>query len=218
MRYTIEIGIITLVLVLFAHFLYGAKGNPFIGKYYATIFAVTFLYVPVLVLWLKKRRIDFLDNSFSAFFKGVAYFIGTVLVVYPPYILGAHFWMTVVDHRPNFHLAPFPDWWQTCIFQVLLIALPEEFFFRGYMQGTLNKVFIKTRRIFGANISWALPVTSLVFAFSHSFVHYAWWHFAIFFPSLLFGWLKEKTGSITAPILFHAFANVMSDWIIRSYY
>ncbi|PIR16485.1 MAG: hypothetical protein COV46_08080 [Deltaproteobacteria bacterium CG11_big_fil_rev_8_21_14_0_20_49_13] len=213
-----EVGLTTVLLIVFARFLYSSQNVPFVGKYYATIFAVSFLYVPVMVLWLRKRPIDFLDNSFGMFLKGVVYFIVTALIVYPPYLLCAHFWMTWVYGHQNFVIAPFPDIWKIAVFQVLLVALPEEFFFRGYMQTTLDRVFPKKWRILGANLGWAWIITCAVFAFSHSFVHYAWWHFSIFFPALLFGWLREKTGSITAPVLFHALANVASDWINRSYF
>ncbi|HPQ81946.1 MAG TPA: CPBP family glutamic-type intramembrane protease, partial [bacterium] len=42
-------------------------------------------------------------------------------------------------------------------------------------------------------------------------------HFSIFFPALVFGYLRERTGSITAPALFHAASNILMDWIARSY-
>ncbi|MBI2091995.1 MAG: CPBP family intramembrane metalloprotease [Deltaproteobacteria bacterium] len=218
MKYLIEVGIVVLLLTLFARVLHGWKNVLLISKYYATIFAVAFLYVPIAVMWIKKRQMDFLDTSVSMFVRGIIFFALTALIVFPPYALGAHLWMMFIWGRQGFSAAPFPDLWQTVVFQILLIALPEEFLFRGYMQGTLNKVFTGRKRFFGASIGWALPITSVVFAFAHSFVHYEWWHFSIFFPALLFGWLREKTGSITAPILFHAASNILSDWIARSYF
>ena len=218
MNLILETGIITAVLVVFARILYGAQGFPIINEYYATIFAVAFLYVPILVLWRRGRKVDFIDDSARSFLKCVWYFVLAAVIVFPPYLICAHFWMIWVYGREGFHLAAFPDFWKTAVFQVLLIALPEEFFFRGYMQTTLNRIFGRPLKFFGANIGLALPITSVVFAFSHSFVHYAWWHFSIFLPALLFGWLRERTGSITAPILFHALSNIISDWVVRSYY
>ena len=34
-------------------------------------------------------------------------------------------------------------------------------------------------------------------------------HLAVFFPSLVFGWLRERTGTIVAPTLYHAACNIM---------
>lgn len=218
MKRFFEVIVVTAILVFLARFLYGSQNILFIGQYYATIFAVLFLYVPVLILWRRKEKIDFIDRSLKDFLKGLSYFLITSLIVFPPYLLCAHFWMVYVEGSVGFVAAPFPDIWQTIIFQILFVALPEEFYFRGYMQGTLNSVFGRPLRFLWVNIGWSILVTSVIFAFSHSVVHYAWWHFSIFFPALLFGWLREKTGSITAPVLFHAACNVVSSWIITCYH
>ena len=63
-------------------------------------------------------------------------------------------------------------------------------------------------RILGADLGWGWIVTCVLFAFGHSIVQLQWWHFAIFFPSLVFGWMRARTGGIVAPALFHAWANI----------
>ncbi|MBI3540840.1 MAG: CPBP family intramembrane metalloprotease [Deltaproteobacteria bacterium] len=88
--------------------------------------------------------------------------------------------------------------------QLFVVALPEEFFFRGYLQTILRRKY---------RLQVAIPIASLLFAFSHSVIALQWWHFAIFFPALVFGWLREKTGGLVAPILFHALSNVAVFWI-----
>lgn len=217
MRYILEVGATTVILMVFARFLYGVQNLPFISRYYAVIFASAFLYVLVAVMLIRKRPFDFIDRSLRMFMNGVAYFTVSSLIVFPLYLIGAHIWMIYVFGKHGFHLAAFPGIWMV-LSQVLLVALPEEFFFRGYMQTTLDKVFPKKWRVLGADLGWGWIITCIVFAFSHSFVHYAWWHFSILFPALLFGWLRERTGSITAPVLFHALSNVMSDLVARSYF
>jgi hypothetical protein len=47
-----------------------------------------------------------------------------------------------------------------------------------------------------------------LFAFGHSLVQVQWWHFAIFFPSLVFGWMRARSGGVLAGAFFHAWANV----------
>ncbi len=217
MKRILEIAIVTAVLIALTKFLYDLQNIPFIAKYYSTIFAVLFLYVPMMMLWLRHEQIDFIDNSFLMFGKGLLTFIVVSLIVFPAFFLCAHYWEIWVYGKAGFRAAPFGDFFKFSAFQMLLVALPEEFFFRGYFQGTLNKVLTKRWRLFGASIGWSLLITAIVFAFAHSFVHYQWWHFSIFFPALVFGWLRERTGSITASVLFHTASNVVSDWIVRSY-
>ncbi len=218
MKKLAEVAIVTVLLVGFARFLFGVQDVAIIGKFYATIFAVTFVYVPALVLWKTGRRVDFIDSSLAQFSRGVAYYAVSALIVLPPFLILSHYWMKIVFGYTGFEVTMFPELGRTIVFQLLFIAFPEEFFFRGYMQPTLESLFKKKWRIFGVELGWGWIITCVIFAISHSFVRYQWWHFSIFFPALLFGWLRAKTGSITAPVLFHATSNILSDWILRSYF
>jgi uncharacterized protein len=96
----------------------------------------------------------------------------------------------------------------TIAHQVLYVAIPEEFFYRGYLQTRLNELHPRKFLIFGVPIGWGALIASLLFAFGHSLVQFQWWHFAIFFPSLIFSWMREKTGGVVAGALFHASCNV----------
>lgn len=60
----------------------------------------------------------------------------------------------------------------------------------------------------GADLGWGWILATLLFAFGHSLVSPQWWHFATFFPGLVFGWMRQRTGGIVAGALFHAWANV----------
>jgi membrane protease YdiL (CAAX protease family) len=62
-----------------------------------------------------------------------------------------------------------------------------------------------------------VPLTCLIFAASHSIIAFRWWHFAIFFPSLVFGWLRDRTGGLVAPVLFHAASNLAMRHIGQLY-
>ena len=63
-------------------------------------------------------------------------------------------------------------------------------------------------KVLGANVGWGLVLTCLLFAFGHSLIAPQWWHAFIFFPSLVFGWMRAKTGGPMAGALFHAWCNV----------
>jgi membrane protease YdiL (CAAX protease family) len=40
---------------------------------------------------------------------------------------------------------------------------------------------------------------------------------AVFFPSLVFGWLRARTGGVGAAIAFHALCNLFSESLMRGY-
>ncbi|MHB8882238.1 MAG: CPBP family glutamic-type intramembrane protease [Thermodesulfovibrionales bacterium] len=84
--------------------------------------------------------------------------------------------------------------------QLVLVALPEEVFFRGYLQESV-----------GNTLEGALLV-SLLFAAAHL---PAFWFYKdasallTFFPSLVMGGLYMRTSSVLPPLLFHFLANVV---------
>jgi membrane protease YdiL (CAAX protease family) len=69
----------------------------------------------------------------------------------------------------------------------------------------------------GAQLGWSTPVTSAVFALGHFLTEPHPQRLAVFFPSLLFCWLRSRTGGIGAAILLHAMANLFSSTLGRSY-
>jgi hypothetical protein len=71
--------------------------------------------------------------------------------------------------------------------------------------------------LFGATVGPGLLMTCIIFAFGHSIVEFQWWHFAIFVPSLAFGWLRAKTGDVMAGAFFHAWCNIMATILEKLY-
>lgn len=188
------------------------------ASWFAAVVPVLLLYGPFLWMAWKKRPIDFLDRSLNQFAKGFAAFLISVLIVFPPYLFLAHLWMLHVFDFEKFAPASWMALTENLWYQLLVVALPEEFYFRGYLQTTLKKVFQPRWKILGVSLGWEWLLTALIFAFAHSVIQLKWWHFSIFFPALLFGYLRERTGSITAPILFHAFSNCFMNWFAKSYF
>ena len=95
-------------------------------------------------------------------------------------------------------------------YHLFFVAIPEEMFYRGYLQTRLQELWPAKTRAFGALVGRGVVVTSLLFAFGHSIVELQWWHFAIFAPSLVFGWLRNRSGDIIAGAFFHAWCNVLA--------
>jgi uncharacterized protein len=81
----------------------------------------------------------------------------------------------------------------------------EEVFFRGFLQSNLLDTQRGKRRRYG--VSLANLATSILFAALHFLHHPPVWALAVFFPSLLFGWMRERYGSVYPSFLLHAAFN-----------
>jgi membrane protease YdiL (CAAX protease family) len=138
------------------------------------------------------------------------------MLVFPAFIAGFYFW-----HRPvlDFRLE-LPDALPSYLLtQIVVVALPEEALFRGYFQGRGRECFTTRTRLLGARLSvpaWLLQ--SLLFALLHVATDLRPTRLAVFFPGLLFGWLREFRGGIGAAIILHALCNLLADVLARSWF
>jgi membrane protease YdiL (CAAX protease family) len=116
----------------------------------------------------------------------------------------------VVDSTP--YKTQRSPWWWLAMFgaQLVMVAIPEEWFYRGFVQKRLHEAWSGRRRILGVELGWGWVVSSALFAIGHLVLDPRPSRLAVFFPSLLFGWMRAKTGSILSSALFHAACNV---WI-----
>jgi membrane protease YdiL (CAAX protease family) len=101
--------------------------------------------------------------------------------------------------------------------QLLMIALPEEAFYRGYLQTRLDEALPRRVRIAGAEVGYSLLVTSALFAVGHVATIPSAQRLAVFFPSLAFGWLRARTRGVGASIGYHALCNVFSELLGHGY-
>jgi membrane protease YdiL (CAAX protease family) len=93
------------------------------------------------------------------------------------------------------------------VFASLLLWQPfiEELLFRGLIQGYLARTESGART--RAGISLANIATSCVFVLAHLVNQPPAWALAVFFPSLLFGYFRDRTVSIWPSLLLHASFN-----------
>jgi len=138
-----------------------------------------------------------------------------LLVVAPGYTVGFVLW-----HRPEqpFELGraffldhgPAGLWslLDLALGHLLVVALPEEAFFRGYLASALDRRYVPKLTLWGAQLGPGLFWTSVLFALGHFLSIPDPGRLAVFFPSLLFGWLRAKTGGIGASIVCHALCNL----------
>ena len=103
-------------------------------------------------------------------------------------------------------------WWlELLAMQLILVALPEEWFYRGYLQARLDEGHPRRWRVLGANVGIGWLLGSALFALGHLVLDARVERLAVFFPSLLFGWLRARTGSIMTSTIFHALCNVLAQ-------
>jgi hypothetical protein len=122
------------------------------------------------------------------------------------------------DGRYRIGLTP---WWLLAfaLVHLLLVAFPEEFFYRAMLLPALGATEVGARAVSLGPISLtaANVATSLLFALAHFAVGLDPSRLAVFFPSLVFGLLRERTGTITGGIVYHAFCNVLLQVVSLQY-
>ena len=101
--------------------------------------------------------------------------------------------------------------WLLALSQILIVAVPEEVFFRGYLLSRFEDRFPSRHRLWGAAVGWPLFLTSVLFAFGHFLVDFQPARLAVFFPALAFGWMRSRSGSVAPGAVFHALCNLLSE-------
>ena len=144
--------------------------------------------------------------------------VGVAAVVAVPFFFGWRAWWAHATPLLTFSLALDP--WEAAnelLGQVFVIALPEEAFYRGYLQTQLDEVWPPRWRVFGARIGPGLVACAAIFAIGHIVTVHLPTRLAVFFPALLFGWLRSRTGGIGASVAFHVICNLYSQALGRGY-
>jgi hypothetical protein len=183
---------------------------------------VGFLYLPVISM--DRRHEDYADLGLSTLTIGrdLLQFLAVGAVIFPLFI-GAYVaftqaftvlpaeWVklfTPYAAMPTFHFK-WPDrFLEWSVDQLFVVALPEEFFYRGFVQTRLRDAWPKGRLFLGARLGPAFWVTALLFALGHLAIFQVW-RLAVFFPALLFGWMRERSGSVVGAALLHASSNLL---------
>ena len=111
-----------------------------------------------------------------------------------------------------------PDELYLALSLLLLVALPEEWFFRAYLMVRLQ-AFFKDRNTSNLVAIWGANITSsALFALMHTPTQ-GLFGLSVFFPSLVFGWVFQKSKNLILVILLHAISNLLfllylKKWIV----
>lgn len=93
----------------------------------------------------------------------------------------------------------------------VFVGFGEELLFRGYVQSRLNQVFAKKFSLFGIQFGWGLIIAAVFFGLIHAFnTNEPSWAWALFpIPlGILFGFIREKEGSIVACAMLHGLVDL----------
>lgn len=205
---------------------------PWIGRNVKAIAAALFLFLPSRSLrrsgetWDDIAVPDLPWRSHEArrrFFVDLRWGLGAFLLLAPLVVVGFYAMLWSIPHLPDWlrYWIPYqrtptsptltlPDGMLLlCLDQLLVVALPEEVFFRGYVQTRLKQAWGPGKlRVFGVHMGGYFWATQILFALAH-LGDFDPSRLSVFFPSILFGWLREKTGSIGAAIWVHAGSNLL---------
>jgi len=168
-----------LSILILSFLLYSIK--PTNNIFYSSL-PILMVMFPIIVGY--RVKINF---SINDLFLGV---IVSVVVLLPYYIA----------FSPSPSPLPLEGGGRGIILQLLLVALPEEFFFRGFLQDSIGKNFR------------AVLIVSLLFSIGHlpkAIFLGEWISLLSFFPSLVMGWLYMKTNNILPGTIFHLLANLV---------
>jgi len=190
---------------------------PWLNQYSGTLTAVLLVYPPVLFSFYTRSPIIFWKIDGPTIQNSLLAFALLSFLVFPFVFAGNHLYQNRFFGF-TYHAASNHELWSIALAQFVIVAFPEEFFFRGYLQEALSKHFPPTAKLFGVPFGRAQWLTIGLFALSHSLITLQWWHVFIVVPAIGFGWLKEKTGRIWAGALFHAACNVFSSWVFLHYH
>ena len=201
---------------------------PAIGHVGSALVAVLFLYGPMAIAWRRNEDLD--DYGFHAapVARGLAYAGAAIGIIFPIFCVGYFaFYETACGSHLLEHLVPrgmcshYSGWagvhtpTLTLSFakdfavQLLVVALPEELFFRGTLLKLLEEKFPPKRRILGGGVGLALVISAAMFALIHLPKQGDPRALATFFPGLLFGWMRSATGSILASTITHGCSNML---------
>jgi membrane protease YdiL (CAAX protease family) len=215
---TLASGGVLLALAVVKHL---AALVPPLAPYAGTLAAALQLYVPLHV----SDRVEPLDRAAlglepSRPGRDAALALGLLALTIVPFAIGHHAWQALVMHRTFVPRAP-DGMLEFTIVQLLVVALPEELYFRGFLQARFATWFAGRGADDPAPADSspvrAIVAASAVFALAHFVGEYNPARLGPFFPGLVFGWLRVRTGALVAPVVYHAGCNVLAQALWASY-
>lgn len=217
-------------------------GVPYLGVAGYTVAAALQLYLPIRRADRVGAPLSAVGLHLTTWRRDLRLVLLLCAVTFPPYALAHHLYMTelvgwvhglglheLARWLPHRALAPaLPHglsawgasaWWLGGVVatHVLGVALPEETFYRGYLQPRLETVWTPSRRVLGVRLGLAAVVTAALFASGHFLGEWNPLRLGPFVPALLFAWLRNATGSVAGAVAYHGACNVLGEVLFALY-
>ncbi len=188
----------------------GATAAEFV--WFAAVFAL--IAVPIVAVRYIHPR-DEVDAGIwiKWSWKDLLFGVVAVLILFIPVALGNHFVRTNIQGLQfafdwsNYQSLQTPLLYELFI-QLICVALPEEFFFRGYLQTAIQQMAKNHAKISRYAVVFSIVSASAAFALLH-LPSGNFSRLLTFFPGLLFGFIRYKTNGLLGAIFCHAMCNMM---------
>jgi uncharacterized protein len=228
---------IAVAVVLF----WAGRAVAFVQQIMQGAIACAFLFGPQLAARLSGRPFDPLNAGITVqpLGRGVRVLAVALVVTWPVFVAGFFAYYQMVCASDGFlhawarsmaplcsswrgfaagHLHLPADFFVLGMSQILVVAVPEEVFFRGYLLARFEERWPSHRRFLGATVGRPLLLSSVLFALGHFLVDLQPVRLAVVFPALAFGWMRSRSGSIAPGAVFHALCNLLSETLHDSFF
>jgi len=198
------------------------------AKLFATL---AFLYMPELSMRARGEGFAEYGVTLRSWKLDLKWFAILFGIIAPLFVLGYWGFAEVLPRLPaelRHLLAPYsgtpkfafrlPDRFSEWVIDDLfVVALPEEFFYRGFIMTRLRDAWPQGRLFLGVRLGPAFWLTAVLFALGHLAI-FQFWRLGVFFPALVFAWMREKTGSVMGAALLHGCSNILVLVLEASFY
>jgi membrane protease YdiL (CAAX protease family) len=179
--------------------------ESWLGRWSRSLPVAAMLLVP---LFLVPDLRAYLGRSPRAFLLGLLEGLAAALVLIPVFFLVVGLvWRFKGGHVGTEEVV------REAAFQVAAVAIPEEIFFRAFLQAGLEDLAKGRVRVLGTLLGWGWLAAAAVFALAHLPARPEPAALLVFFPGLAFGWLWARRRSLAGPVVLHALANVSLIWV-----
>jgi uncharacterized protein len=228
-RTWVEVLVVFALATAAASVLYHLQSVPFIKANLHALVAAVFLILPQVML---RRRGDIEKYGFTTRPRALGLKIAAigVLVILPLFVACFYAYSRAICawapslsagscYRLVHPIPRLPDsFLMLTAAQLIVVGLPEELFFRGYVQGRLEEALPPTRTVWGAKLGWAWIISAVLFGIGHYLVTFEPQMLTRMFPGLVFGWMFARTRSILAGTIFHAACNLLMDVLNTTFF
>ena len=180
---------------------------PLIHQLVGAAAVAAFLWTPLRML--ERRGQDAHDAGwrFDKLGSDLAYALLACALIVPPFALAFSCFMDALPGLSPAHARLLGPYVGRADPLRLTLAFGEEFFYRGYVTLRLEERWPPVRRILGAPMGKAALLAAVLFALGH-LLEPAPWRLFVFFPALIFAWLRARTGTIVGAAICHFIFNV----------